>query len=133
MAYGTSKFGVEVSCGDVDGDGLDEIITAPGPGAVFASHIRGWNYDGDAVAPMPGLSFFAWPTGEARYGAEVFAGADLSGDGRNEIVVGGGPDPNLGSPVKVYEYDGQEATLWFSLDASPEGWTQGTKVAGGRF
>ncbi len=133
MAYGTNKFGVEVTCGDVDGDGMEEIITAPGPSALFPAHIRGWNYDGAEVAPMPGLSFFAWPLEQARYGAEIFAGTDLTDDGRNEIVVGGGPDPTVGSPVKVFTYDGLQATLWFSFEAYPEGWTHGTKVAAGRF
>jgi len=132
MAYGTNKFGVEVTCGDVDGDGIDEIVTGPGPGAIFSAHVRGWNCDGGQVTPIPGLSFFAWPPGEARYGAEVFAKADLNDDGRADIVVGGGPDPNLGSPVRVFEYDGQQATLWFSFEAYPEGWTHGTKVAAGR-
>jgi hypothetical protein len=133
MAYGTNKWGVEVTCGDVDGDGMDEIVTGPGSGSVFGAHVRGWNYDGVEVAAMPGLSFFAWPPEQARYGAEVFAGADLSGDGRNEIVVGGGPDPNLGSPVKVFRYNGQAAELWLDFEAFPAEYTHGTKVAAGRF
>ncbi len=134
MAYGTNKWGVEVACGDVDGDGIEEIVTAPGPGAVFGAHVRGWNYDGVAVSAMPGLSFFAWPPEQARYGAEVFAGADLTGDGRNEIVVGGGPDPNLGSPVKVFRYIGQQAELWLEFEAySDEEYTHGVKVAAGEF
>ena len=60
LAYGTNQYGVKVSCGDVDGDGIDEIVTAPGPGTMFGAHIRGWNYDGDSVTPLDGLSFFAW-------------------------------------------------------------------------
>ena len=129
LAYGTHKYGVNVSCGDVDGDGIDEIITAPGPGAMFGAHVRGFEMNG---TPLPGLSFFAWPPAEVRYGAEVFAGADLDGDGWNEIVVGQGPDPEASGEVKVFEYDGPAVILWFSLEAFP-GMTHGTNVAAGRF
>jgi hypothetical protein len=132
LAYGTNQWGVEVSCGDVDGDGMDEIITGPGPGVVFGAHVRGFDYDGGSLAPIPGISFFAWPADQLLYGAEVFCGADLDGDGRTEILVGPGPDPTAGTPVKVYRYDGSTTGEWFSLDAFGGTMTMGTKVAAGQ-
>ena len=131
FAYGTNKFGVNVTCGDLDGDGMAELVTGAGPGAVFGAHVRGWNYDGTAVTELPGINFFAWPPEEAWYGAEVFAGADLDGDGRDELVVGCGPNPDAGTPVKVYLYDGIQLTEWFSLEAYP-GMAHGTNVAAGK-
>jgi len=132
FAYGTNKFGVNVTCGDLDGDGMAEMVTGAGPGAVFGAHVRGWNYDGTTVTELPGINFFAWPPEEARYGAEVFAGADLDGNGLDDLVVGCGPDPDAGTPVKVYLYDGIQLTEWFSLEAFP-GMSRGTNVAAGRF
>jgi hypothetical protein len=131
FAYGTHKFGVNVACGDVDGDGIDEIITGPGPGAVFGTHIRGWNYDGTTLTDMTSINFFAWGHALASYGAEVFAGCDLDQDGVNEIVMGCGPDPEVGTPVKVYRHDGSGIELWFSLEAF-EGMSHGTTVAAGK-
>jgi hypothetical protein len=69
---------------------------------------------------------------EARYGARVFAAADLDRNGRDELVIGMGPDPAAGPKVKVFVYDGA-AALWFSLKADPTGWTHGASVAAGRF
>ena len=132
FAYGTNQYGVNVTCGDVDGDGIDEIVTGPGPGAVFGAHIRGWNFDGQALTDIDGINFFAWAHALASYGANVFAGTDLDQDGRDEIVVGCGPDPDVSTPVKVYLYDGVQVTQWFSLEAF-EGMTHGTTVAAGRF
>ncbi len=132
LAYGTNKFGVNVSCGDMDGDGMDEIVTGAGPGAVFGAHVRGWNYDGSTVTELPGINFFAWPSGEGRYGAKVCAGTDLDDDGRADLVVGQGPDPSAATPVKVYRYDGAQLTRWFDLEAYT-GLTHGTTVAAGRF
>jgi hypothetical protein len=132
LAYGTNRFGVNVTCGDVDGDGIDEMVTGAGPSAVFGAHVRGWNYDGESLASISGINFFAWPPGEVRYGASVFAGADLNDDGRDEIVVGAGPDPAIGSPVTVFLYDGAQVSEWVSLQAF-NGMTHGTSVAAGRF
>ncbi len=129
IAYGTHKYGVNISCGDVDGDGIDEIITAPGPSPVFGAHIRGFDMNG---TPLPGLSFLAWPPSGVRYGAKVFAGSDLDGEGWNEIVVGCGPDPDANTEVKVFQYDGSGVTPWFSLEAF-QGMTHGANVAAGRF
>jgi len=132
LAYGTNKYGVNITCGDLDGDGLDEIIAGAGPGAVFGSHVRCWNYDGTKVAELPGGSFFAWPPESARYGVRVSSGADMDGDGRDELLTGGGPDPSLDTPVKVFTYDGAVVSLWFSLTAFPE-LGQGVNVAAGTF
>jgi hypothetical protein len=133
LAYGTNKWGVNVACGDVDGDGMDEIVTAPGPSGLFGAHVRGWNYDGASLESMGGLNFFAWDTGEALYGARVFAAADLDGNGRDELAIGGGPDPAIGSPVAVYRYDGSTVSRWFGLEAFDSGMTRGASVAAGAF
>ncbi len=133
IAYGTIKFGVNVCCGDVDGDGMDEIITGAGPGAVFASHIRGWNYDNGSVTPLPNFSYFAWPETACRYGAKVFSGVDLDGDGSDELVVGAGPDPDVESAVKLYRYNGSAVIESLSMQPFPAGWTHGSTVAAGRF
>ncbi len=133
LAYGTPRFGVRVACGDLDGDGIDELVTAPGPSPTFGAHIRGWNYDGNSVAPMTGCSFFALPQAQYSYGAQVFAGADLDGDGRAELVVGAGPDEGADSKVEVYRYSGTAVSQWFTLRAMPAAWRHGATVAAGRF
>jgi len=132
LAYGTNQWGVRVSCGDVDGDGIDEIVTGAGPGVVFGAHVRGWNVDGGAVTPLPGLSFFAYEYPEHRYGVAVSARADLDGDGRADIVTGLGPDPDAGTTVRVFTYDGGEISPLASLE-SFTGLTHGATVAAGRF
>ncbi len=134
LAYGTNKKGVRVACGDVDGDGIDEIVTAPGPSAVFGANIKAWNYDGVTVAGIPGINFFAWDAGTSLYGATVSALADLDGDGRSEIIAGQGPDPSAGTVVRVFSYDLVETTLLFSLDAfGDDGMSMGVNTAAGRY
>ncbi len=133
FAYGSNHYGVRVTCGDLDGDGMDEIVTAPGPSPVFGAHIRGWNYDGATLAPMDGINFFAWPAETAQYGATVFSGADLDDDGRDELLVGAGPDPEMQTPVLVYRYSGGSASSWFTLDAYSSEVVCGTTVAAGSF
>ncbi len=132
FAYSTNQFGVNVTCGDVDGDGIDEIVTGPGPGSVFGAHVRGWNHDGSGISPLPGLSFFAFSWPENRFGAKVSARADLDGDGRDEIVAGLGPDPAAGTTVSVFSYDGSQVTSWAAME-SFAGLTEGATVAAGRF
>jgi hypothetical protein len=133
FAYGTPKWGVNVSCGDLDGDGIDEIVTGAGPGAVYGPHVRGWNVDGGTATPMTGCSFFAWPPESLRYGARVFAGADLDGDGRDDLLVGPGPDPAAGTLLNLYRYESGAVVPWFTdLETFP-GLTHGTAVAAGRF
>ncbi len=134
FAYGTLKYGVNVACGDIDGDGIDEIITGAGPGAVFSAHVRGWNVDGGTATAIAGFNFFAWPAEDVRFGANVFSGVDLNGNGRDEIVVGQGPDLDAGSWLKVYMFDDSQEIEWLSLEAFGDlGMTHGVNVAAGHF
>jgi hypothetical protein len=82
--------GVRVAAGDLDGDGVREIITAAGPGG--GPHVRAFRVSGDG-AVMPVLSLFAY---DAAFTGGVFvATGDVDGDGRDDIVTGadagGGP------------------------------------------
>jgi hypothetical protein len=107
FAYGTLKYGVNVVCGDLDGDLKDEIVTGAGPGAVFGPHVRGWSYreESEAVFPLPGLSYFAY--GTLKYGVNVACG-DLSGNEVESIITGPGPGLIFGPQVRAWNWNGSE-------------------------
>jgi hypothetical protein len=108
LAYGVNKFGANVAAGDIDGDGFDEILTAPGPGAVFGPHVRGWNFDGgNNVTPISAVNFIAY--GTKKWGANVACG-DVDGDGFEEIITGSGPNAYFGPHVRGWNYDGGKDT-----------------------
>jgi len=70
--------GVNVAVGDVTGDGVDEIITGPGPGS--DPIVKVWNNDGELLeAP-----FFVENGG---YDGLEVATTDLDGDGKAEIIT----------------------------------------------
>ncbi len=130
FAYATHSWGVRVACGDIDGDGIDEIFTAPGPSPQFGAHIRGWKFDGAAVSPMAEVNFLPWGMETAAYGATIYGGPDLNRDGREELFIGAGPDPDAASLISVYRYDGSELIRWFGLGPFG-GLTYGANVAAG--
>jgi len=107
FAYGTHKWGVNVTGGDVDGDGIDEMVTGAGPGRDFGAHVRGWGCDSGAVAQLPGLSFFAY--GVSQWGVNVGCG-DIDGDGIDEIITGPGPGYTFRDHVRAFDYDGGGVT-----------------------
>jgi glucose/arabinose dehydrogenase len=92
--YGPAfRGGVFVAAGDVDGDGVADIITGPGVGAV--SLVRVFNAGGT----HPLSSFLALPP--ASHGGARVAAVDVTGDGKDEVVVGFGR--GLGSAVGVFD------------------------------
>ena len=101
MAYGTMGYGVRVADGDVEADGFDEIVTAPGPGTAFGPHLRAFDVDGAGrVVPVRGCSFMAFPS-QSR-GASPGAD-DVNGDTDGEILVGAGPGAGFGPHVRGFD------------------------------
>jgi len=99
MAYGSFNYGVRVACGDLDGDGMDEIVTGPGPGTLLGAHVRAWDVGSGGVSQMPGISFLAYTS---RYGVELACG-DLDGDGIDEIITGPGPGALHSAHVRAWD------------------------------
>ena len=110
LAYGTNQFGVKVACGDIDGDGMAEIVTGPGPSAFFGSHVRGWNYDGALLSPIEEVSFIAYPDSLGDGGVVVACG-DVDNDGNDEILTTPGPLVNNPPWLKSWNYDGDAISL----------------------
>jgi hypothetical protein len=88
--------GARVAIGDIDGDGLREIVTGAGPGG--GPHIRIFKTDGK----MGGGSFFAFNE-SVRGGVSVAVG-DLDADGKAEIVVGSGE--GAVPRVRIFDFHG---------------------------
>ena len=100
FAYDKKTFrnGIKVDAIDIDGDGIDEIVTGPEYGA---PHIQIFQIrNGQAYRLNPGFYAFA---SSFRGGVSV-TGADVDGDGIEEIVVSVGHDST--SLLRVFNLDG---------------------------
>ena len=109
--------GVRVAVGDVDGDGVADIITAPGRGA--GAHVRVFSGASGHVL----RSFLAFEPA-FRNGAYVAAG-DVNGDRKADVIVGAG----AGARVKVF--DGGDGHLRSSFLAYGASFAGGVRVAAG--
>jgi VCBS repeat-containing protein len=85
--YGaTFAGGIRVAVGDLNGDGVPDIITAPGPTTGAAQRVRA--FDGVTGAPLNGsLGTGIFPFGSTYKGGIQVAVGDVNGDGTPDIVV----------------------------------------------
>lgn len=109
--------GINVAVGDVDGDGLAEIVTGTRYGG--GAHIR--IFDGFGQPKFAG--FFAYDK-NFRGGVYVTV-KDLDRDGRAEIITGAGPSG--GPHIKIFDSQGTLKSEFFAFDATDSsGVTVGT-------
>ena len=131
FAFAGAQYGVNIASGDVDGDTLAEIAATPGPGPTssFPARFLGFDFDGSAVAGLRGFDVIAFPA--TSYGGRIGL-ADVSPDGRADLLAGAGRDPSAASTVKAYAYDGTALTQ-LAGSFTPFAGGYGVNVAGGRF
>src|SRR5205085_8819383 len=106
MAYDVSvRGGVHVAVGDVNGDGVPDVITAPGPGG--GPHVEVFNGRNGLLIEQ----FFAYAPNFT--GGVWVAAGDFSGDGRADIITGAGAGG--GPAVKVFNSrNGQVMASFFA-------------------
>lgn len=111
--------GVRVAVGDINNDGVADIITGAGAGG--GPHVK--VFDGRTGAEI--RSFFAYPPSFA--GGVFVAAGDVNGDGFDDIVTGA--DAGAGPHVKVFDgRSNAESASFLAYGASFQG---GVRVAAG--
>ncbi|HCJ52937.1 MAG TPA: hypothetical protein DHV25_04440 [Candidatus Kerfeldbacteria bacterium] len=106
----TFRGGVNVSVGDVDNDGSNDIVVSPQSNA--GPQVRTFNSDGTVKA-----QFFAYaPTLRGSFTSFV---ADLNGDGTSEIVTA--PGAGMGPQVRTFNQNGTALSQFLTHHAGFRG------------
>lgn len=115
----SSRTGISVAAGDVDGDGKDEIAVAQAEQG--HAWVKVYRYNNEKTIIGEWNAF-----GNAECGASVAMG-DIDKDGKAEIIVGAGPGG--GPQIRVFEADGTPKPIqFFAFSPSYRG---GVDVAAG--
>ncbi|MBN2224493.1 MAG: FG-GAP repeat protein [Deltaproteobacteria bacterium] len=109
------RHGVRVSAGDIDGDGIDEIVAGPPHLKPYRNYFMTIDFDGGITAPKLSGWFCVYLKGYPHYGINLAAG-DVDGDGTAEIVAGPGPDHKAVADLMVLDRNGALLFETFPFD-----------------
>ncbi len=110
--------GVRVASGDVNGDGVPDIITAPGAGG--GGHVK--VFDGSNGALLDDFVPY-----EGFPGGIFVAAGDVNGDGKADIITGA----DSGGGPHVMVFSGADLSVLASFFAFDPSFTGGVRVAAG--
>lgn len=113
----TKRHGANIAVGDMDGDGVFEIITGPGKGG--RPEVKIFTKDGTLVS-----SFIAY--NEKFLGGVNVATGDIDGDGKDEIITG--PGFGGGPHIRIFDKNGVVLRQFFAFNAESRG---GARVIAG--
>jgi autotransporter-associated beta strand protein len=132
LAYDPSfQGGVRVTLGDINGDGIPDVITGAGPGGgphvkvIDGTKLNLLSPDGEISDAAVLYTFQAYPD-SFRGGVYVAAG-DINGDGRADVVTGAG---DTGGPA-VTVFSGKDGSQMYSLMVYNDDFRGGVTVAVG--
>ena len=104
FAYAESfRGGFNVSVGDVNNDGVNDIIACPE--SLAGPQIRIFNNEGTALSQF-------WMYAQSLRGQFTSFVADVNSDGVNEIVTA--PGEGMGPQVRVFDYQGNASAQFFT-------------------
>jgi len=113
-----------VAAGDFDGDGVDELITAPGPGDINDGLVRVWNVDISSGIGNWSTEKVKEIAVNARYGYSVnIASSDVNGDGFAEVITGSGPHRGARDEINVFDWNGDMTSAFKAYIVSGYGAT----------
>jgi hypothetical protein len=118
--YGGFTGGVRVATGDVNGDGVCDVVVGPGPGAGPTVKV----YSGADGSLLASFGVYA----QSFTGGLYVAAGDVLGLGAAQVVVG--PGPTGGPVVKVYDLR-SGVSLARSIQVFGSGYTGGVTVGAG--
>lgn len=109
-----SEFGRAIASGDVNGDGIDDLVVgAYWGGGVFV-------YYGDTLGIHTTYDVRLRSKFSENFGLTVASGGDMNGDGCDEIAVGAPFNPESVGGGKIYIYNGGNP-----MDTIPDAWMFG--------
>ncbi|HUR78219.1 MAG TPA: FG-GAP-like repeat-containing protein [Acidimicrobiales bacterium] len=121
--YGAFPGGVNVGVGDVDGDGVDEIVTAAGAGG--GPHIVVWDWsNGVATAKYGWYAYAAGFTG----GVNVTV-SDVINSSRDDVVTA--PDSGGGPHVRIWDLGSGAPVIGSEWMAYDPAFTGGVRLGAG--
>jgi hypothetical protein len=113
--------GVRVAVGDLNGDGVPDIVAAPGPGSALPVRV----FDGDSGQPLPGPLGNFFPFGPAFDRGVFVAVGKFDADQADDLVI----SQDAGGRPRVKIFSGADGHVLADFLAFDQGFPGGVRLA----